>query len=126
MRQKSPLAGWSLTENPAVEPDPDQKETLSRLSLHEDPERKSPSQEEAHSVRDNADQMTYDEDDGFHEEDIEMKGRADGRQDAEDDPDPANVSPEDTADNQVEDTLDPDPANVSPEDTTENQVEEEQ
>ncbi|XP_056003428.1 uncharacterized protein LOC125657780 isoform X6 [Ostrea edulis] len=101
-RQKSPLAGWSLTENPAAEPDPDQKETLSRLSLHKDPEGKPPT-EEAHSVRDNADQMTNDEDDGFHE-DMEMKGRADGRQEVEDvlDPDPESVSPRDTADNEVE------------------------
>lgn len=47
--------------------------------------------------------MTNDEDDGFHE-DMEMKGRADGRQEVEDvlDPDPESVSPRDTADNEVE------------------------
>lgn len=94
-RPKSPLGGWSLTENPA--PEPDQKEALSRLSLHKDDPGVPPS-EGGNSERDN---MTNGEDDGFHEEEVDMKGRADGRQGVEDviEPSTDDAIPEDSANN---------------------------
>eukprot|EP00105_Crassostrea_gigas_P013943 XP_011430439.1 PREDICTED: uncharacterized protein LOC105330452 isoform X10 [Crassostrea gigas] len=98
-RPKSPLGGWSLTENPA--PEPDQKEALSRLSLHKDDNPEVPPSEGGNSERDN---MTNGEDDGFHEEEVDMKGRADGRQGVEDviEPNTDDAIPEESANNTVE------------------------
>nr|XP_022341147.1 uncharacterized protein LOC111135404 isoform X2 [Crassostrea virginica] len=76
-RPKSPLGGWSLTENPA--PEPEQKETLSRLSLHKDDHGLLPLR-----VKTVKETQTNGEDDGFHEEEVEMRGRADGRQGMDD------------------------------------------
>ncbi|XP_022341144.2 uncharacterized protein LOC111135404 isoform X5 [Crassostrea virginica] len=98
-RPKSPLGGWSLTENPA--PEPEQKETLSRLSLHKDDHVVTPSEGE-NSERDD---QTNGEDDGFHEEEVEMRGRADGRQGMDDviEANPDVTNPEDSANNTVQD-----------------------
>lgn len=98
-RPKSPLGGWSLTENPA--PEPDQKEALSRLSLHKDDNPGVSPPEGGNSERDN---MTNGEDDGFHEEEADMKGRADGRQGVEDviEHNTDDAIPEESANNTVE------------------------
>lgn len=98
-RPKSPLGGWSLTENPA--PEPDQKEALSRLSLHKDDNPGVSPSEGGNSERDN---MTNGEDDGFHEEEADMKGRADGRQGVEDviEHNTDDAIPEESANNTVE------------------------
>lgn len=51
------------------------------------------------------DDQTNGEDDGFHEEEVEMRGRADGRQGMDDviEANPDVTNPEDSANNTVQD-----------------------
>lgn len=71
------------------------------MSLHKDDNPEVPPSEGGNSERDN---MTNGEDDGFHEEEVDMKGRADGRQGVEDviEPNTDDAIPEESANNTVE------------------------
>lgn len=71
------------------------------MSLHKDDNPEVPPSEGGNGERDN---MTNGEDDGFHEEEVDMKGRADGRQGVEDviEPNTDDAIPEESANNTVE------------------------
>lgn len=71
------------------------------MSLHKDDNPGVSPSEGGNSERDN---MTNGEDDGFHEEEADMKGRADGRQGVEDviEHNTDDAIPEESANNTVE------------------------